>query len=186
MPRLPSFPLPRNVPPMLCLLGALILTASGPALAASRQAPALSAPELFSGKTIDLQQFRGQVVLLEFWASWCGSCWRSFPLLTRLQSRYQDQGLVILAVTVDEDVAVAREFAARKQLPFVLLEDHAGKVADRYAVEAMPHSVLIDGNGTVIREFVGFGDDTETQLRNAVALALASGRAQTSPQPPRD
>lgn len=157
------------------LLCAAVLASAGiPALAAPRQAPALSAPELFTGATVDLQQYRGHVVLVDFWASWCGSCWRSFPLLAQLQSRYQDQGLVILAVTVDEDIDVAREFAARKQLPFVLLEDHSGTVADRYAVEAMPHSILIDANGIVIREFVGFSDDTETQLRNAVALALGS------------
>ena len=174
MPLPASFPLLRTVPAILCLLGALICANAGLALAAPRQAPALSAPELFSGNTIDLQQFRGQVVLLEFWASWCGSCWRSFPLLAQLQAQYRQQGLVILAVTVDEDIAVAREFATRKKLPFILLEDHAGKVADRYDVEAMPHSVLIDANGTIIREFEGFGDGTEKKLLDAVAIALAS------------
>jgi peroxiredoxin len=172
MPHRASFPLLRTVPAILCLLGALIC--ANVALAAPRQAPALSAPELFSGNTIELQQFRGQVVLLEFWASWCGSCWRSFPLLAQLQAQYRKQGLVILAVTVDEDIAVAREFATRKKLPFILLEDHAGKVADRYAVEAMPHSVLIDANGTIIREFEGFGDGTEKKLLDAVAVALDS------------
>jgi peroxiredoxin len=185
MPHPVSFPLPRTVQAMLYLLGSLVFASAGPALAAPRQAPALSAPELFSGNTIDLQQFRGQVVLLEFWASWCGSCWRSFPLLAQLQSRYQQRGLVILAVTVDEDVAVAREFATRKKLPFILLEDHAGKVADRYDVDAMPHSVLIDANGTIIREFEGFGDDTERRLRDAVAMALESGAA-AGAQPPRN
>jgi len=164
----------RAAPATLYLLGALTLAGAGPVLAAPRQAPAISAPELFSGNTIDLQQFRGQVVLLEFWASWCGSCWRAFPLLTQLQSRYHDRGLVVLAVSVDEDVAVAREFATRRKLPFILLEDHAGKVADRYDVEAMPHSVLIDANGTIIREFEGFGDGTEKKLLDAVAIALAS------------
>ena len=175
----------RAAPATLYLLGALTLAGAGPVLAAPRQAPAISAPELFSGNTIDLQQFRGQVVLLEFWASWCGSCWRSFPLLAQMQSRYQHQGLVILAVTVDEDVGVAREFATRRKLPFILLEDHAGKVADRYDVEAMPHTVLIDANGTIIREFEGFGDDTERRLGDAVAMALASGAA-AGAQPPRN
>ena len=183
MPYLAAIPKLRNAREMLYVLGALVLTGAGSALAAPRQAPALSAPELFSGKTIELRQFRGQVVLLEFWASWCGSCWRSFPLLAQLQSRYQDEGLVVLGVTVDEDVGVAREFATRKKLPFMLLEDHAGKIADRYAVEAMPHSVLIDANGIVVQEFVGFRDDTEQQLRYAVATALESG-ASAGAQPP--
>ena len=92
---------------------------------------------------------------------------------------------MILAVSVDEDVAVAREFATRKKLPFILLEDHAGKVADRYDVEAMPHSVLIDANGMIIREFVGFSDDTETQLQDAVALSLQS-RAAAAARPPHN
>ena len=91
------------------------------------------------------------------------------------------EGLVILAVTVDEDIAVAREFATRKKLPFILLEDHAGKVADRYDVEAMPHSVLIDANGTIVREFEGSGDGTEKKLLDAVAIALDSGA-----QPPHN
>lgn len=166
---------------VLCA-AALVAPAAAPLLAASRQAPALNAPELFSGAAVDLQQYRGHVVLIDFWASWCGSCWRALPVLAQLHSHYRDRGLAVLAVTVDEDLAVAREFATRKQLPFTILEDHTGKIADRYDVHAMPHSFLVDAEGRILEEFVGFRDDSARELRDAVAAAMqASGPESAAP-----
>jgi len=166
---------------LLCAV--LVAPAGAAALAKPRPAPELNAPELFTGAAVDLQQYRGHVVLIDFWASWCGSCWRALPLLAELQSRYRDGGFVVLAVTVDEDPAVAREFATRKQLPFTILDDHSGRIADRYDVHAMPHSFLVDGDGRILAEFVGFRDDSARELRRAVAAAMEASADTAPPRP---
>jgi len=166
---------------LLCAV--LVAPAGAAALATPRQAPELNAPELFTGAAVSLQQYRGRVVLIDFWASWCGSCWRALPLLAELQSRYRDRGLVVLAVTVDEDPAVAREFATRKQLSFTILDDHTGSIADRYDVHAMPHSFLVDADGRIVAEFEGFRDDSAPELRHAVAAAMEAAAATAPPRP---
>jgi cytochrome c biogenesis protein CcmG, thiol:disulfide interchange protein DsbE len=151
----------------------LLHAAPGNAQAAPRPAPEIdNATELFSASPVSLRQYRGKLVLLEFWASWCGPCWRSFPVLNQLQERYRDRGLVILAVSVDEDVADARDYAERKKPVFALLHDPAGKVADRYHVDAMPQAFLIDEQGLLLKSFIGFNDSTEKQLAAALRARL--------------
>lgn len=150
---------------LLCLLA---LAAPAGVLAAPRIAPDFTAPEIFSGAPLSLAQYRGHVVLLEFWASWCGPCWRSFPVLDQMQERYARQGLVILGLSLDDEPADALRFAEHHDPRFTLLYDAGGKIADSYQVDAMPRSFLIDAGGRIVGDFEGFGPDLEREL--AVAL----------------
>jgi thiol-disulfide isomerase/thioredoxin len=100
----------------------------------------------------------GKVVLVDFWASWCGPCLRSFPWMNELQQRHAGEGLVIVAVNLDQDRALADAFLKKLPARFRVEFDPAGQVATRFGVEAMPTSFLVDRRGRVRARHAGFRD----------------------------
>jgi thiol-disulfide isomerase/thioredoxin len=112
-------------------------------------APEFTAPTL-GGATVRLADFRGRVVLLDFWATWCGSCRAELPKLTALERDVD--GLVVLAVNVDAEKKTVERFAQQVPLPARVLLDPQGKVTDRFAVPALPWQVLVDGQGRIVRQ----------------------------------
>jgi len=164
--------LPRAALALRSGLGVLMFGFALTALAAPRVAPGFTAPALLAPGDVSLAQFRGHPVLLEFWASWCGPCWRSFPVLDRLHASYHAQGLEILAVSVDEDAADARRYAERSPHGFALLHDPGGRIADSYRVEAMPRAFLIDADGRIVQDFEGFSAAVEQRLEAAVRARM--------------
>ena len=129
------------------ILSALALAL--PLVAAAETAPDFTAPTL-NGKSVQLSDFRGRVVLLDFWASWCGSCRTELPKLTALEREVD--GLVVLAVNLDAERSLVESFAAKVQLPARVLLDPRGSVADRYAIPALPWQVLVDAQGRILRQ----------------------------------
>lgn len=116
----------------------------------------------------------GQVVLLDFWASWCAPCKASFPAMAKLHQDYAARGLVIAAVSVDEKAAAALAFAKKLAPPFATLHDREQKLAGLAALPAMPTSYLIGRDGRVRFIHTGFhGDATVKELRTQIEALLA-------------
>jgi len=105
-----------------------------------------------------LNDLQGKVVLVDFWASWCGPCLQSFPWMNGLHARHADDGLVIVAVNLDQDRALAEAFLKKVPAQFRVEYDAKGQVAKSFGVEAMPTSFLIGRDGTVRARHAGFRD----------------------------
>jgi thiol-disulfide isomerase/thioredoxin len=152
------------------------------ALAACVRSPAPSAPSVVPGcdarsltgsGSYDPRQFHGDVVWVDFWASWCGSCAESFPFLEDLQRQLGGRGLRVLAISVDERVRDARAFLARHPVGFALAADPGGKCAGRFGVRALPAAFLVDRQGNVRHVQAGFRADQAPALRGRVEALLA-------------
>src|SRR5260370_34576991 len=99
-----------------------------------------------SGKRIELQQYRGKVVLLDFWATWCTGCKQEIPWFSEFQKTYGAGGLAVVGVSMDDGWDVVRKYLAEHQVPYqVLLGDD--KTAQRYGIQNMPDTFLIDQEG---------------------------------------
>ena len=124
------------------------------------------------GENLRLEDYRGQVVMLNFWASWCGPCRQEMPLIDDIYSKYKDLGFTVLAVNVDEDSTDANRFLEAVPVSYPVLYDNDSKVSERYNVEAMPTTVMIDrdGNARFLHHGYqpGYEDEYETQIRQLV------------------
>lgn len=109
-----------------------------------------------TGPDLDLARYRGQVVILDFWASWCKPCRQSIPWLNQMRAQYGTRGLVIVGVNVDAVHTDAERFMREVPVDFELVFDPAGELARRYEVKGMPTSVLLDRDGNVVQRFIGF------------------------------
>jgi thiol-disulfide isomerase/thioredoxin len=105
---------------------------------------------------LDLAAFRGQVVYLDFWASWCAPCLESFPFLNHLQQTLGPQGLTIVAVNLDRTRADAERFLQSHPAQFRVIYDPDGVLPQRFSVHGMPSSFLIDRTGSVRLRHEGF------------------------------
>ena len=115
----------------------------------------------------------GKVVLVDFWASWCGPCKASFPALARLHQKYSGKGLVIIGIGVDDDVAKHQAFIAKQQVPFALVHASQHKAAAFFAPSAMPSSYLVDRKGVIRFHHSGFkGAKTEAQYVQEIESLL--------------
>jgi peroxiredoxin len=145
------------------LLGSLILstawTASSPAAAPTmvgKDAPDFVLRTL-AGTNLRLSEFRGQVVLLNFWARWAGDSRQEMPVLDKINTTYERAGLVVLGVSVDEDLRRAREFADAMKVSYPIMFDTGGSNIGRdYLLERMPMTILVDRSGVVRYSHVGF------------------------------
>ena len=112
-----------------------------------------------SDQPVSLSDFRGKVVLLDFWASWCAPCRKELPAIEKLHRAYGEKGLVVLAVNSEAD-KVASAFVRQEGYTFTVLTDSRGSVFDDYAVSSIPVTVVVDRHGRIAAYFVGFpGED---------------------------
>lgn len=125
------------------------------------EAPEFSLPDL-EGKQVALKDFRGSVVFLNVWASWCPACRAEMPSMERLYQRLKDRGFTILAVNLRENPATVRAFMEQFRLTFPALLDRRGKVASLYGVWSIPTTVLIDPDGNIVGRAIG-GRDWSSQ-----------------------
>lgn len=148
-----------------CLLGIAVAgVALGPMThgpeAHAKSAPAhVAAPHFAlptSSGSLDSDSLRGHVLLVDFWASWCGPCRQSFPWMASMHDRYAAKGLVIVAVNLDKDRALAAKFLEGYRVPFTIAFDPAGKTADAFQVKAMPMTFLVDRSGEIRMTHAGF------------------------------
>lgn len=139
--------------------------------------PALATPALVPLGTGDLPATAGQVVLVDFWASWCAPCKASFAALAQLQKDFASRGLVIAAVSVDEKSAAAAAFVKKLAPNFPTLHDRDQALVKQVVVPTMPTSYLLGRDGRVRFVHQGFhGDATERELRRQIELLLNEKR----------
>jgi peroxiredoxin len=114
-----------------------------------------------NGTNLRLSEYRGQVVLVNFWARWAGDTRQEMPALDRINTTYQRAGLVVLGISVDEDLRRAGEFAASMHVSYPILFDTGSKVGRDYFLEKMPMTLLVDRAGIVRYSKTGFrlGDE---------------------------
>ncbi|HET7845680.1 MAG TPA: TlpA disulfide reductase family protein [Xanthomonadales bacterium] len=156
------------------LFALLLIAASMPALALDKgdAVPALALPAA-DGTTVDLASLRGQVVLVDFWASWCGPCRESFPWFAQLHERLAPKGLRIVAISLDEERSEADRFLASYPAPFTVLFDPEQTAGPLFALPAMPTSYLVGRDGIVRARHAGFRAKDREVLESEIAAALA-------------
>jgi len=126
-----------------------------------------------SGKNIKLSELRGEVVMVNFWASWCGPCREELPLLDTLYQQYRDYGFTLLGVNVDENRAAADKLLQQIPVSFPVLYDPSSAVSELYKVDAMPSTILIDRDGNLRYLHRGYKPGYEDQYDAEVkALVL--------------
>ena len=121
---------------------------------------------------LPLEQYQGKVVVVDFWASWCVPCRRSFPWMNDMQAKYGDQGLVVIAVNVDRERAAAEEFLAEVPADFRIHYDNDGVVAEAFGVEAMPSSYVIGRDGEIVARHLGFKVKKQDEYEVILVKAL--------------
>jgi cytochrome c biogenesis protein CcmG, thiol:disulfide interchange protein DsbE len=146
---------------------------SGSALAldAGQAAPEIALKDL-SGKAIKLSELKGKVVLVDFWASWCGPCRESLPVLEKLSKQYKDKGFVVLGVNIDNDLAAAQKFLKDVPVSFPIVSDTGKQVAKSYAPPTMPSSYLVDKSGKVHVVHAGFKASDAAKLEAEIKALL--------------
>jgi thiol-disulfide isomerase/thioredoxin len=119
-----------------------------------------------------ISSHKGKVIYVDFWASWCGPCRKSFPWMNNIQEKYQQQGLVIISVNVDNNKALADKFLAEIPANFTVFYDPKGKVARQFKLKGMPSSYIIDRSGKVISTHVGFSQSKKTKYEQELIALL--------------
>jgi cytochrome c biogenesis protein CcmG, thiol:disulfide interchange protein DsbE len=132
--------------------------------------PDLSTYKL-EGKLPD--DLKGKVVMVDFWASWCGPCGESFPAMDEIQKKYSAQGLVIIAINVDEKKSDMDDFLKAHPVSFAIVRDAAQKLVDKAGIGTMPSSFLLGRDGKVVFAHSGFhGNDTRKQYEHEIESLL--------------
>jgi thiol-disulfide isomerase/thioredoxin len=130
------------------------------------QAPNFKLSDL-AGREVSLDQYRGKIVMLDFWATWCGPCRLSMPMLEKLQKEYPND-LALLAINLAEPPDLVRSYIERQHISSTVLLDQDGKVGETYGSDSIPMQVLIDKTGIVQRVSVGYSPRLANQLRSAI------------------
>lgn len=125
---------------------------------------------------VSLSKLKGQLVYVDFWASWCGPCKQSFPWMNEMQAKYGPRGLRIVAIDLDANKADGEKFLAQVPANFTVAFDPKGDSAKRFEIKGMPSSMLVGPDGKVIKVHAGFREDERQALEAAIVAALPSQR----------
>ncbi len=150
---------------------ALTLTAPAGAGGAGTAAPDFTLPARAGGE-ISLKGLKGQVVLINFWATWCGPCRQEMPLLDQIYQRYKSLGFTLLAVNVEEDSAGAVHWLKDTPVTFPVLFDRENHVSKLYDVSAMPSTVIVDRKGQVRFVHYGYTPGTENEYQDQIRTLI--------------
>jgi len=141
---------------------------------AVERAPAFKIPT--AKGTVDLSKLKGQVVYLDFWASWCTPCRKSFPWMNKMQNKYKKRGFKIVAVNLDKESDLITKFLKRVPADFTIGYDPSGKLAESYNLAGMPTSYLIDRSGRIQETHVGFRKKDQEKLEAKIKYLLKKKR----------
>lgn len=134
----------------------------------------LQAPAAATDEQFDLTVYQGKVVIVDFWASWCVPCRRSFPWYNAMHDKYGDEGLIIVAVNLDAEREAAEEFLAEYPPRFEIVYDETKDLAREFDVVAMPTSYLIGRNGDIRERHFGFKVKKQSEYEAAIVDALGA------------
>lgn len=151
------------------ILGTLLLTGGG---AYAQQAFPLGFELPTDKGELSLQQFSGKVVYVDFWASWCAPCQKSFPFMNELHTKYSEKGLRIIAINVDKERADVAIFLRKNPAQFLIAFDAVGQTPKQYQVKGMPSSYLIGRDGRLIKIHQGFKEADREQIERSIQEAL--------------
>ena len=140
------------------------------------------APEIqlktLDGKTFKLADHNGKVVILDFWASWCGPCLQVMPQIDKVAQEFADQGVELFGINLEETPEKIKKAQERLKLSTTILFDRDGRIAERYGATSIPQTVIIKRDGTVARLFVGSSSRFDEQLRAALKAVFCQGRGE--------
>ncbi len=167
---------------VLGVLAALCLALAPAALALEPgdPAPEFTAPALDGGEDVSLADYRGKVVYLDFWASWCAPCLQSLPQLEALQHELGPRGFQVVAVNVDQDPVKARRLLAKLDIGYPSASDPKGELPGKYELPTMPTSFVVDANGVIRIVHSGFRDGDLDELRPKIKALMAQPAARTA------
>ncbi len=151
---------------------ACLASGSVQAVAVEDEAPDFTL-ETLRGPNLRLQEYRGQVVLINFWASWCGPCRQEMPILDRLHQRYEEAGFAVLGINVEGERGPAEKIAKKSKLTFPILIDEGQVVSKQYELEAMPSTIVVDRNGKVRYIHRGYKPGDEAKYVAVVKQLIA-------------
>ena len=107
------------------------------------------------GQVVALADFRGKIVVVNFWATWCPPCIEEMPSLNRLSEKYADRGVAVVAISVDEDREAYREFLAKNQIHFLTLRDSSRRTSEQYGTYKLPESYILNREGRLLNKIIG-------------------------------
>lgn len=175
---------PKSVPCQLPLVAVLLLTITTSVWllsareVAAAESPTLAAPEFsLPGLSGDkaLQDYRGQFLYVDFWASWCGPCRQSFPWMNEMLDKYDAQGLKIIAINLDESRDDAMRFLDQVPTDVDIAFDASGATAEIFNVRGMPSSYLINPDGEIVFSHIGFRKRDTAKLEAEIASVMGGG-----------
>ena len=120
------------------------------------------------GKEVSLSDYRGKVVLINFWATWCPPCREEMPLFTKVYRKYKGRGFEILAVSTDSSIDPVKKFVKEYKLPFPVLMDDGKVSTELYRVQGLPTSFLIDREGRIVKVRLGKYKEIESDLKKVL------------------
>jgi cytochrome c biogenesis protein CcmG/thiol:disulfide interchange protein DsbE len=123
---------------------------------------------------LQIDDYKGKVIVLDFWASWCVPCRRSFPWMNDMQRKYGDKGFVVIAVNLDSQASDAREFLQKYPAEFSVFYDTDRQLAKDYGVEAMPSSFLINRDGEIVARHLGFKTSKTDEYEASIVATVGS------------
>src|SRR5262245_7261772 len=171
-----SHPLPFSRIPIAVglALGLLVACSSG------RHSEVVAAPNFelkdLSGNMVGLESFRGRPVLLDFWATWCGPCRMSIPMVQDFYARHKDEGLVVLGLNMDDDPSGVYGFVKKFKMTYPVLFAAESSVPSDYEVMGIPHFVFIDADGRIMRRYEGFSFEMARSWEENLRIALKKSR----------
>lgn len=139
--------------------------------ATKREAPDFTLPSN-AGESVTLSELKGQVVMINFWATWCGPCRQEMPLLEEMYARYNRMGFTLLGVNVEEDPRGADAYLKETPVSFPILFDRKNEVSKLYDVIAMPSTVILDKDGNVRYLHKGYKPGYENEYLSQIRTLL--------------
>jgi thiol-disulfide isomerase/thioredoxin len=147
--------------------------AEDPALSLHKMAPAFTVTAL-DGSKFNLDAMGGRVVLIDFWATWCGPCNEELPHLKKIAKEFAGQPLVIISVSWDSDETKWKNFINKNEMTWIQYRDADHVLSKNFGVDAIPHYFTIDSDGVLTAELLGSGSDVEGKLKKLIAKAKAA------------
>jgi thiol-disulfide isomerase/thioredoxin len=153
--------------------------AENPALSLSKMAPAFEVTAL-DGTKFSLDAMQGHVVLIDFWATWCGPCKEELPHVKKIAKDFAGQPLTIISISWDSDEAKWKDFISKNEMTWLQYRDGDHKLSERFGVNAIPHYFTIDSDGVLTAEMLGSGSDVEGKLKKLLKRAREAKASETT------